>query len=505
MALPRSRLLTGRLAAAAFFLLVTLSYTAIFVEGRYRPAPLPEPWITLLLAVLGSTTLIAAVTGWRTAERERERIGWLLLQIGCVLLTYGLTRDSGLQYSLLLVAPIVQITALARVPRLLIGAALIAALIGLTLHFYTAPGALRDIASRLLSLGTVGALVWMLLREEETLTQAEYLFRVVRRSNVRIQAEAEAEETEQQRLYALIEAAAALTAAPDQRAVLRAAETGLRAMLDPLHVQVYLRDDTGRLVLAAPSGKRAPAELAFLRDYLLAYDHLIDEGTARALTHVRTPEPLAQSIAIVDLMLFGVQHFAQVQAWLAVPLRVDERGIGLLVLEHGTRGYFTPAETELAARFAAVLAAALHRVRSTTRRTLIDEAARIDSASGQNFAARIAALGGQQAGRFAIQWSADTRADPPPLIAAGFVTELAAVLARLEQHAAYGSLVIRLHGADDRIIVTLTDYTPALPGHEHTDRIGVAERQRRAAAAGISFSVQQSPDSAVCYQWQWPL
>lgn len=552
-ALLSRRLLTGRAASGLLFMLIAGSYAAIFVEGRYILTGAGTPFnqfVLPALIILGTIVTALATLGWTAANTVRSQVLCAGAQLVCVGLTLMLVRDSGLRYSVLLVPSIVQVVALPPVWRLVLGGGLLGGTLALTQYFYTLEYALDDILGRLLSLGIVTAFVWLLLREHEMLAQAEYVFRAVRRANLNIRQTLDDEAAQERQKNTLIQAAARLIDAGDMRALLRDLPGLTRPVIDALHVQLFLRHADGHLYLAFPTSKRLGAGTVFAHEYLALYQNLMAAGSIHVEHNVRDANPIAQSIAIVDLLLFGIAHFAQVQSWMAVPLVHDEQGLGLLIFEHGTRGTYNQSQVqEIAGQLGIWLAAAIHRLQDMShlgeiaaqaeRARLLamfnegmtsilarmadpatppDHHSRLAQGALAEFALRIgntpqswllyfeqiaAAADARSGVRFTL--ITQISGEPPPLIAFAAARLFDQIACRITLHADAGEVTAHLIAHSDHLLLMLTDEAIPRPGHERADRIGVADLQQHSKAAGLGFVIRTpATGNHVICELKWP-
>ncbi|MCS7070695.1 MAG: GAF domain-containing protein, partial [Anaerolinea sp.] len=420
-------------------------------------------------------------------------------------------------------------------------------LIALTAVAYSLTAAIRDTTYLLANFLIVGLLTWLLLNAQQTIAQAEYLVERMRESNVRIQTRAETDQNILKQQQALLNAATVLLSARDLRTLLTDGVAALRHALDYRFAQVYLRHDQGYLYLAFPSAKRqiSTAEIAAL---LTAYDRLVEERAPRVIDDVRADDDLAHAITIVDLTLFGVAHFAQVQSWLGLPLIHEGRPLGLLALEHDIRAFYRDTDPLLlqtiARQFAAavdghrdaarlnetIVAAERHRLADLFQVRLGTILAHMQTETPERLPALIA---GAQA-ELALQVDA---LRPPPhidlkltaqrLISAAnarssitFKLEIGssfqhqaahhAAIARilsnvidaLEKHASAGEVIIILQEQSRSTHLTIRERTQARPGHAGADRLSVPMIHREVNALGGNYTIAQTADGwTECAIW----
>jgi GAF domain-containing protein len=541
--LPR-RLLEGRIASALMLGLITFAYTAVLLEQRFLF--LSRPFTVLLLALLGAAYASIATLGWSAVGRlpaHRIAIGYMLCiaaEVAILSITFLIVRDSGLRHSIILVPLTVQIAALPGRLRLVLGGLAIAWLIGMTAVVYTLAAAARDTTYLLANFLIVTLLTGLLLRFQETIAQAEYLFERVRESNLRIQASAETSQAEQKRYQALLNTAEMLLSARDLRGLLTDGLAALKDVIDYRFAQIYLRHERGYLYLAAPAAKRQSSgvETAAL---LTPYVDLLEADSPRALDDVRADDDLARAIAIVDLTLFGVAHFAQVQSWLGIPLIHQDRALGLLVLEHDTGAFYRdvdPLLLEITARqFAAAIDSHRHATRlndliiAAERRRLAELfEARLGTILSRMQAETLETLPGLIAGAQAeLALQIDLLRPPPQGIdlaltaqrlisaasarsAIAFRLEidspgcsqtrhhaaiariLSGVIDALEKHSSAGEAIFTLTEQAGGIHLTIRERTQVKPGHENADRLSVPLIQREVSALGGKYDIRQTPD-----------
>lgn len=545
--LPR-RLLDGRVASALMLGIIAFASSAMLLEQRFLF--LSQPLMVLALALLGAAYGGIATVGWSLAgslPASRATAAYALCIVGeiaVVTLMLLIVRDSGIRHSIILVPITVQIVSLPRGLRLIFGTSAVIWLIALTAYVYTLPVAVRDTTYLLANFLIVSAMTWLLLTAQETIAQAEYLFGRVRQSNLRIQASAQAEQTEADRRQALLNAASAMMTARDMRSLMTVGLAALKTAIDYQFVQVFLRHNQGYLYLAEPPAKRQGAA-----DFLSTYDLLIDGRVPRAFDSVRVDDELARAIAIADLTLFGVQHFAQVQSWLGIPLIHGDTAIGLLVLEHDSQAFYRDIDPMLIQTFARQFAAAIDGHRDAARMSdlivtaerrrvaallenglgvilmrMADEppeglarlargaqaelSLQIDAlrpaSQGTDLAIDVTRLVNAADARSAITFSAviDLAATVSGQQSVALVRIISSLIRSLEQHAAAGDVIITLTAQADEIRLRVRERTQPKPGHEQSDRLGIPVIQREVNAIGAQYEITPSADGWTdCAVW----
>jgi GAF domain-containing protein len=168
------------------------------------------------------------------------------------------------------------------------------------------------------------------------------------------------EESQDPRLRSLLRLAREVTARRDIDDVLAQAVRGLRSMVSFTDASILLIDDEGSIMVAA-ADPPAPPEALERRIPLgnsIAGRVILTEQAVYVRNATSDPRPTA----------FRIHEWAgDIQSYLAVPLFVDGRAIGVLRIDDTRPGAFTESDQLLIATTGAIVAAAIQNARAHAR------------------------------------------------------------------------------------------------------------------------------------------
>jgi GAF domain-containing protein len=168
------------------------------------------------------------------------------------------------------------------------------------------------------------------------------------------------EETQDQRLRSLLRLAREVTARRDLDDVLAQAIRGLRSMVSFTGASIQLIDEDGWITVAA-ADPPAPDDVMERR---------IPLGNSIAGRVILTEQAVYVRDAQTDsraTTLHPGEWSAQVRTYLAVPLLVDGRAIGLFRVDDSRPSAFTESEQLLIATTGTIVAAAIQNARAHAR------------------------------------------------------------------------------------------------------------------------------------------
>lgn len=173
-------------------------------------------------------------------------------------------------------------------------------------------------------------------------------------------------------LHAIIEISRILASAQNLRSLVETILDQIKTVIDytGASVVVFRENEIEIIDSVGPEGREANiAGLVAPIDHGARFWHLLLEGQPVILADARSDDPL--SVQYRELISsFGLPEFTYIRSWLAIPLTLEGRVIGMLTMSRDTADYFTDRHVEIAqtvARQAAVVARNAQLIEETQR------------------------------------------------------------------------------------------------------------------------------------------